>query len=79
MKRQQFHITSTAGHNVIKFKWNSSIREIERLVKELAVNDKATYSLTNSESIKDGFSHAMGLREWTRQDGLVVKFMVSKI
>ena len=81
MKREQFQITSTAGHNVIKFKWNAALREIERLVKEMANNDGAgsVYHLTDKESIKSDCYFTSGFREWTREDGLIVKFSVIKV
>ena len=80
MKRQQFRITSTAGHDIIKSAWNSSIRHIEKLAKELAVQAGADYVLTNSKSVKEGFDHVSGTREWTNsKTGDVVVFTVMKL
>lgn len=36
MKSEQFLITSTKGHNVIKYKWNSARKEVGRLMQEYA-------------------------------------------
>lgn len=86
MKRQQFQITSTLGHDAtgaqrtIKTTWNASIRHIERLAKELAVQDGADYHLTNSRSVKEAFEHVQGTREWTNsKTGAVVVFTIKKL
>lgn len=65
MKRQHFHITSTLGHDILKNAWNSANRAIEGMfslrssryavAKALAVENGADYTLTASESVKEGF------------------------
>lgn len=80
MKREQFHIKSTVGHNVTKSTWNSSIRAIEKMAKQLAVDTGANYHLTDSESIKEGFYFVRGFRTWTNQkNGCQVVFSINKI
>lgn len=79
MKREQFLITSTDGHEVIKFKWNSASREVETLVKELANTEQTTYNLIDKESIKEGLNHVRGSRTWKSVDGRVVVFNIEKI
>lgn len=79
MKREQFRITSTAGHDVIKFKWNSAIHETERIIKEIARKENAVYDLTAKDTMKAGFAHVAGSREWTRADGQVVTFTIVKL
>lgn len=80
MKRENFRITSTIGHDVTKHKWNSSIREIERLVGELVKDVGATYCLTGSLSNKEDGKYTNGNREWTNQsNGCVVVFTINKV
>lgn len=38
MKREQFLITSTTGHNVTKTEWGAANREVMRLIQEHANN-----------------------------------------
>lgn len=79
MKREQFRITSTEGHNIVKSAWNSSNRAIEKLAKELAIRDETYYCLSGSQSVKDGFNHVSGTREWTNQKtGATVLFTIAK-
>lgn len=60
MKREEFLITSTEDHNVIKHKWNSARKEVARLMQEW-VNVQAEkellsilqYELMQNESEKD--------------------------
>lgn len=79
MKREQFRVTSNAGHDVIKSKWNAAIRETERLIKETARAEETVYELTDSDSLKVDFGFVSGTREWTRRDGRKVVFTVQKI
>jgi hypothetical protein len=77
MKRKQYQITSTLGHDVIKNAWNSSIREIEKLAKELATQEGADYHLTGGDSFMKGFEHVQGTRDWTNsKNGCTVVFHV---
>lgn len=55
MKREQFLITSTEGHNVVKFAWNSARREVQRLMQEYANSNYGSYIL-ESKLEKQGFT-----------------------
>lgn len=79
MKRENFLITSTDGHNVVKFKWNSANREIENLIGEVAQAEGVKYHLVDSESVKEGFNHVKGSRTWKSVDGKVVVFTIEKV
>lgn len=79
MKREQFSITSTDGHNVTKTKWNASNRCVEDLVKALANAEQTTYNLVDSESVKEGFNHVKGSRTWKSKEGKVVVFTIEKV
>lgn len=79
MKREEFLITSTDGHEVVKFKWNSANREVEGLVKELANTEQTTYHLIDKESVKEGFNHVKGSRTWKSVNGKVVVFNIQKV
>lgn len=79
MKREQFLITSTDGHNVTKTKWNASNRAVEGLVKDLAEAEQTTYNLIDSESVKEGSNHVKGSRTWKSVDGKVVVFNIEKV
>jgi hypothetical protein len=63
MKRKLYRITSSVGHNTTKNAWNSSIREIEKLVREMATAENSSYELTGSHSEKEGLS-PMGEGGW---------------
>ena len=77
MKSQQFLITSTVGHNVIKSSWNSSIRASEGMAKDLANAAECTFTLCDSSSVKEGFYHVAGSRSWKNsKNGSVVVFSV---
>lgn len=67
MKREKFEITSTVGHREIKHAWNASLREIERLVRELARDAGVVYTLCDSRSVKEGFYFVSGSRVWENQ------------
>lgn len=79
MKRENFLITSTDGHNVVKFKWNSANREVENLIGEVAQVEGVNYHLVDSESVKEGFNHVKGSRTWKSVDGKVVVFTIEKV
>lgn len=79
MKRENFLITSSDGHNVIKFKWNSANREVENLIGEVAKAKGVDYHLVDSESVKEGFYHVKGSRTWKSVDGKVVVFTIEKV
>lgn len=79
MKREQFLITSTEGHELTKTKWNASNRCVECLVGELANAESTTYRLVDSESVKEGFHHVKGSRTWKSVDGKVVVFTIQKV
>lgn len=80
MKRKQYLVTSTVGHNFIKSAWNSSIRAIEQAAKALANEVGADYHLTDSSSVKEGFEHVAGQRTWTNQkNGCAVVFTIKKL
>lgn len=76
-KRENFKIVFNEKE-VIKHKWNSSIRETELLIAEIAKAEKTTYNLVNSESIKEGFGFVRGFREWKGDNGKVVRFVIEK-
>jgi hypothetical protein len=77
MKRKNYIITSSVGHRVVKHAWNSSIREIEKLVQEMAQQEHTTYTLTGTNSVKEGFNHVSGYREWqSKATGKYVMFDV---
>ena len=79
MKRENFRIKSTVGHDVVKHSWNASIREIEKLAREMAKEFDTVYVLTYSSSVKNGFYHEAGSRSWTNQkNGCTVVFSIQK-
>ena len=67
-KRENFKI-SFNGKEVLKHKWNSSIRETESLIGKIAKEEKTTYNLVSSESVKEGTCHVKGYREWLGDNG----------
>lgn len=79
MKREQFLITSTVGHNIIKHKWNSSIREVERLIREHARNNSEYWSLIESTSQKETYYFVSGMRVWQSDKGEKITFYITKI
>lgn len=81
MKREEFLITSTAGHNVIKTKWNAANREADKLLQQYA-NEHAsatTWIMVESKSEKDGFYHVSGVRVWESDKGDKISFFITKI
>jgi hypothetical protein len=79
MQRKNFRITSNAGHDVVKHAYNSSLREIECLVRELARKESTVYSLTGSNGVKEGFNYVSGYREWTSREGKAVMFNIELV
>lgn len=79
MKRENFLITSTDGHEVIKLKWNSVNREVENLIGLVAQTEGVNYHLIDSESVKQGFHHVKGTRTWKSTTGKVVVFTIQKV
>ena len=79
MKREQFLITSTEGHNVIKYKWNSSCREVENIVGQIAKEESSYWELVNSECEKEGKFHVSGMKVWQRADGKQISFFITKL
>ena len=87
MKREQFSITSTAGHNVIKYAWNSARREVHSLMQAW-VNEQAKnellhileYELVRKESEKQGFYYVSGVMTWKEKtSGKEISFFITKI
>lgn len=88
MQREQFLITSTAGHNVIKYKWNSARKEVQSLMQSWA-NDEAEkdllhilmYNLVESTSEKDSRGmHTSGVMVYREAvTGKEISFFITKI
>ena len=87
MKHEQFLITSTAGHNVIKYKWNSARQEVHRLMQEYANQQGEKellsileYELIENKSEKEGFYHVSGVMTWKEKvNGDTISFFITKI
>lgn len=87
MKREQFLITSTQGHNVVKYKWNSARKEVQSLMQEYAnANGEKEllsilqYELIENESEKQGFYHVSGMMTWQEKfNGDKISFFITKI
>lgn len=85
MKREQFLITSTEGHNAVKYKWNSAKREVARLMQEYAnanapLLDPSVFEIVQNESEKDGFYHVSGVMTWKEKyTGKEISFFITKI
>lgn len=87
MKREQFLITSTKGHNVTKYKWNSARKEVGCLMQEY-VNQQGEkellsileYELIENKSEKEGFYHVSGVMTWKEKvNGDTISFFITKI
>lgn len=87
MKREEFLITSTKGHNVTKHKWNSAKKEVQRLMGEY-VNQQGEkqllsileYELIEEQSEKEGFYHVSGVITWKeKMNGDTISFFITKI
>jgi len=66
------------GKEVLKHAWNASIREVEKIVGQIAKEEQTIYNLTDSASFKEGFYHVHGYREWTGDNGKSVTFVINK-
>jgi len=77
MKRENY-IISYNGQTVIKHKWNSAIREIESIVREMAKAEGVFYSLLSSDSIKGEYGFIRGSRIWEGSNGKVLHFTIEK-
>ena len=79
MKREQFLITSTQGHNSVKFKWNSARKEVQSLMQEYANANGGQYTL-ESTSEKQGFHFVSGVMVYTdKVAGKEISFYITKI
>jgi len=79
MKREQFLITSTAGHNATKYTWNSARKEVQRLMQEYANANGGRYTL-ESTSEKQGFHFVSGAMVYTCEStGKEISFFITKI
>ena len=79
MKREQFLITSTQGHNVVKYKWNSARKEVQSLMQEYANANGGQYTL-ESKSEKQGFHFVSGVMIYTdKATGKEISFFITKI
>lgn len=76
--RENFRI-SFNGQEVIKHKWNSACREVERLIGEIAKQENSSYSLVDSSSVKVGFHHVKGTRSWLGDNNRLVQFIIEKV
>ena len=87
MKREQFLITSTEGHNVVKYKWNSARQEVARLMQEYVnlegekhPQSHLQYDLVENKSEKNGFYHVSGVVSWEEKaTGDKISFFITKI
>lgn len=87
MQKEQFLITSTKGHNVIKYKWNSARKEVGRLMQEYANQQGEKellsileYELIENKSEKEGFYHVSGVMTWKeKMNGDTISFFITKI
>lgn len=76
MKRKTY-IIAYGPYRVVKHAWNTAMREIERLVSQMAQAEGQDYRLTDSGGERDALkNHVSGFREWTRADGAAVRFEV---
>lgn len=79
MKREEFLITSTEGHNVVKYKWNSARKEVQHLMQEYANNNGGQWFLV-SKSEKQGFHFVSGVMIYTdTKAGKEISFFITKI
>ena len=88
MQREQFLITSTEGHNVVKYKWNSARKEAHALMQAW-VNAEAEkellhilqYNIVDSTSEKDSRGmHTSGVMVYREAvTGKEISFFITKI
>lgn len=84
MKREQFLISSTMGHNATKYKWNSARKEVARLMQEYVngLNRHSTwiYCEDESQSEKQGFYFVSGVMVYKEKEtGEKLSFFITKI
>lgn len=87
MKREHFLITSTEGHNAVKYAWNSARKEVQRMVQNwvnLEAEKDALHVLRfvlESESEKDARGrHVSGVMRYKEMEtGREVSFFITKI
>lgn len=78
MKREEFLITSTKGHNSVKYKWNAARKEVQRLMQEYANSNGGQYTL-ESKSEKQGFHFVSGVMVYTCEStGKEISFFITK-
>lgn len=78
MKRENFEIRFN-DQVVVKHAWNSSIREIEKIVKEIALEEQQMYTLTSKTSELHPTmykKHHNGTRVWTGENGKQISFTI---
>lgn len=78
MKQENYYITSSIGYSATKYKWNSALKEIVAVVREIAIRENTVYELVDSEAHKEGFGHVSGHQTWKGKNGNVVTFSVRK-
>lgn len=79
MKREEFLITSTAGHNATKYKWNSARKEVQSLMQEYANANGGQWTL-ESKSEKQGFHFVSGVMAYSETaTGKEISFFITKI
>jgi hypothetical protein len=77
MKRSEY-IVSYGDQSFVKYKWNSAIREIERVIGYIANFDKSTYNLIDSGGEKLDGNYVKGFRTWRSDKGHTVTFNIVK-
>lgn len=77
MERKNYLITSDHGHRIIKHAFNSSVREIEKMMREVAYSDNCSFCLTEKTLVKDNAGNAVsGVRTWQGDNGKKVFFKI---
>lgn len=80
MKREEFLITSTEAHNVVKYKWNSARKEVQSLMQEYVNANGGRYILADSQAEKVGFNHVSGVMVYRcTETGKEISFSITKI
>ncbi|MGL6227940.1 MAG: hypothetical protein ACRC3J_01860 [Culicoidibacterales bacterium] len=78
MKRENFEIRFE-GQVVIKHTWNAAQREVEKLIRNIALEEGQAYSLTSKTSELHPTmykKHHKGTRVWTGDNGKQVSFEI---
>jgi hypothetical protein len=78
MKRENFKIV-WKDQEATKHSWNSSRREVIRLIQNIANEEKTTYTLLDEENKKTDFSHTSGFQKWQGDNGNIVVFVIRKV